>query len=71
MKEKKCKVCQAKFTPYKSTQIVCSPKCAKKFEIIRKRIAQEKYRKKNWEIIKKKKFNYSKKKNRKRSQLYT
>jgi len=28
MKEKKCKVCQVMFTPYKSTQVVCTPKCA-------------------------------------------
>ena len=28
IKQKKCKVCAVKFTPYKSTQVVCTPKCA-------------------------------------------
>jgi hypothetical protein len=28
IKQKKCKVCSLKFTPYKSTQVVCTPKCA-------------------------------------------
>lgn len=28
MKDKKCKVCLIKFTPFKSTQTVCSAKCA-------------------------------------------
>jgi len=28
IKQKKCKVCAVKFTPYKSTQVVCTAKCA-------------------------------------------
>jgi hypothetical protein len=28
IKQKKCKVCSVLFTPYKSTQVVCTPKCA-------------------------------------------
>ena len=54
MKDLICAICNNSFTQDHWKQKFCSPKCAKKFEIIRKRIAQEKYRKKNWEIIKKK-----------------
>ena len=71
MKDLICAICNNSFTQDHWKQKFCSPKCAKKFEIIRKRIAQEKYRKKKLGDNKKKKFNYSKKKNRKRSQLYT
>jgi hypothetical protein len=54
MKNLICAICNNSFTQDHWKQKFCSQKCAKKFEIIRKRISQEKYRKKNWEIIKKK-----------------
>jgi hypothetical protein len=54
MKNLICAICNNSFTQDHWKQKFCSQKCAKKFEIIRKRISQEKYLKKNWEIIKKK-----------------
>ncbi len=44
-KPKKCKNCGDKFTPHKTTQIVCSPKCAIEYSNARiKREAQKKAR---------------------------
>lgn len=52
LKAKKCRHCKTMFTPYKSTQVVCSPKCAIEYTNAKiKKEAQKKHR------ADKKKFN--------------
>jgi len=39
IKQKKCKVCSEKFTPFQTTQRVCGPKCAIEYAEIAKQKA--------------------------------
>jgi len=50
IKKKKCKICPAEFIAYKSTQVVCSPRCALEYS---KKKAQDKILK-DWNIEKQK-----------------
>lgn len=48
LKDKKCRCCKKLFTPHKSTQIVCSPKCAIEYANakIKKQVKKESLKKK-------------------------
>jgi hypothetical protein len=49
-----CSQCKKEFIPKNHKYKFCSPECSKNKKILRRRLAVEKYRKKNWEAIKKK-----------------
>jgi hypothetical protein len=53
-KKVKCCICNKLFIPKKKHIKTCSEKCSKENRILVHRASQEKYRKKNWEKIKKK-----------------